>query len=191
MLLSSVLFLTGVWHESVLRAGLQIAPGPSMAALFAVPAGRLAARYHERTVGAVGGLLFAAGGVWWITQVGATPHYAAEILPGMMIGGAGVGLVIPSLFGAATATLPPNRFATGTAITSMSRQIGVALGVAVLVAVLGTPSASGVLSHFQHGWTIQLVGGLAAAAAFLSIGRIEPSAAPAPAPERAPEPVIA
>lgn len=37
MILASVLFLTGVWHESVLRAGLQIAPGPTMAALAAVP----------------------------------------------------------------------------------------------------------------------------------------------------------
>src|SRR4051794_31122635 len=31
MLLASVLFLTQVWHESVIRAGLQIAPGPAMA----------------------------------------------------------------------------------------------------------------------------------------------------------------
>jgi MFS family permease len=171
MLLSSVLFLTGVWHESVIRAGLQIAPGPGMAALFAVPAGRLADRYHERIVGAAGGLLFALGGLWWITHVGTTPHYAADLLPGMAIGGAGVGLVIPSLFGAATASLPPNRFATGTAITSMSRQIGVALGVAVLVAVLGAPGPSDALAHFQHGWAVQLAASAAAVLAFLAIGR--------------------
>ncbi len=57
-----MLFLTGVWHESVLRAGLQIAPGPAMAAMFAVPAGLLAARVGERVTGALGALLFAAGG---------------------------------------------------------------------------------------------------------------------------------
>ena len=32
MLLSNVLFQTGVWHESILRAGLQLAPGPALAA---------------------------------------------------------------------------------------------------------------------------------------------------------------
>src|SRR5260370_13832690 len=37
MLLSSVLFLTRVWHEYILTAGLQISPGPIAAAPFAVP----------------------------------------------------------------------------------------------------------------------------------------------------------
>src|SRR5713101_1877134 len=34
MLLSNVLFLTRVWHEDILTAGLQISPGPIMAAAF-------------------------------------------------------------------------------------------------------------------------------------------------------------
>jgi EmrB/QacA subfamily drug resistance transporter len=170
MLLSSVLFLTGVWHESVLRAGLQVAPGPAMAALFAVPAGRLAERWGERVVGALGGLLFAAGGAWWIARVGVEPSYAATFLPGMMVGGAGVGLVIPSLFSAATASLPPERFATGTAVTSMSRQIGVALGIAVLVAVLGTPTAADAVARFSDGWAVMVGSALAAAAAFAALG---------------------
>jgi hypothetical protein len=180
MLLSSVLFLTGVWHESVLRAGLEIAPGPAMAAIFAVIAGRLAVRYSERVLGALGGVLFAVGGVWWITRMGATPNYAGEFLPGMMIGGAGVGLVIPSMFSAATSTLPPERFATGTAVTSMSRQIGVALGVAVLVAILGTPSAGDALGRFSDGWAFMAAAALGAALAFASLGTAK-AAAPAPA----------
>src|SRR3954471_3788655 len=183
MLLSSVLFLTGVWHESVLRAGLQIAPGPTMAAIFAVVAGRLGPRYGERLLGALGGLLFAAGGAWWITRVGAQPSYAAEFLPGMLIGGAGVGLVIPSMFSAATSTLPPERFATGTAVTSMSRQIGIALGVAVLVAILGTASPGDAVERFADGWAFQAGAALAAAAAFAALGR-----ATAPVAEAVPEP---
>ena len=169
MLLSSVLFLTGVWHESVLRAGLQIAPGPATAAVFAVGGGRLAARYGERLIGAAGGLLFALGGAWWIARVGATPSYAAEFLPGMVVGGAGVGFVIPSMFTAATASLPPQRFATGTAVTSMSRQIGVALGVAILVSVLGT-SAGDSVHRFADGWTVMAATGVLSAVAFLALG---------------------
>jgi hypothetical protein len=179
MLLSSVLFLTGVWHESVLRAGLQIAPGPAMAAAFAVPAGMLAARIGERVTGALGGLLFALGGVWWLTRIGPVPNYAGAFLPGMMIGGAGVGLTIPSLTSAATSSLPPDRFATGSAILSMSRQIGVALGVAVLVSIIGTPSGpDAALDAFKDGYTFMLGVALAAAVAMWGIGRI---AAPEPA----------
>lgn len=37
MILGSVLFLTDLWDHSVLRAGLEIAPGPIMAAVCAVP----------------------------------------------------------------------------------------------------------------------------------------------------------
>src|SRR4051794_12878328 len=171
MLLSSVLFLTEVWGHSVLRAGLEIAPGPAMAAVFAVPAGILGRRHGERIVGAAGSLLFAVSGIWWITRVGATPHYLTEFLPGMLIGGAGVGLVIPSAFSAATATLPPQRFATGTAITSMSRQIGVALGVAILVAVGGTPSPPHAPHPFGDGGTRLVIPG--------GGGRRPPAAAPA------------
>jgi MFS family permease len=186
MLLSSVLFLTGVWHESVLRAGLQIAPGPAMAALFAVPAGLLAARVGERVTGALGALLFAAGGAWWISKIGPTPAYAADFLPGMAVGGAGVGLVIPSLTSAATSSLPPERFATGSAVLSMSRQIGVALGVAVLVSIVGTPAPGEAVNRFQDGYTFIAVVALAAAVAMAAIGRLD--GAPAVAAE-APPPV--
>lgn len=184
MLLASVLFLTGVWHESVLRAGLQIAPGPAMAALFAVPAGLLAARVGERVTGAIGALLFAAGGAWWVSQIGATPDYAASFLPGMLVGGAGVGLVIPSLTSAATSSLPADRFATGAAVLSMSRQIGVALGVAVLVSLVGTPAPGGAVAAFHDGYTFIIVAALGAALAIGSIGRLggEPATARATAP---------
>ena len=44
-LLSVVLFLQGEWHYSVVRSGLAIAPGPATAAVFAVNAGRIRARF--------------------------------------------------------------------------------------------------------------------------------------------------
>jgi hypothetical protein len=56
-----------------------------------------------RIPGVVGTLLFAAGAVWWIARAGDAPAYASTYLPGMLVGGAGVGLVIPTLTGAAAA----------------------------------------------------------------------------------------
>jgi EmrB/QacA subfamily drug resistance transporter len=63
MVLGGVLFLTGVWHESVLRAGFMIAPGPLLAALCAFPGGLLGARFSHRSVGTVGSLIFAVAAV--------------------------------------------------------------------------------------------------------------------------------
>ncbi len=51
LVLGGVLFLTGVWHESVLRAGFMIAPGPLLAGLTAFPGGLLGARFGHRVVG--------------------------------------------------------------------------------------------------------------------------------------------
>jgi EmrB/QacA subfamily drug resistance transporter len=173
MLLGSVLWLTEVWGETALGAGLKIAPGPSMAALFAVGGGILSGRIGPRAVGAVGGLLFALGGVWWATHLGVTEHYASDYLPGMLIGGAGVGLVNPALAGAATAQLPPTRLATGSAVLTMSRQLGSALGVALLVAVLGTPSPADVVATFDNAWWMMVAAAFASAAAFTFVGPLK------------------
>jgi EmrB/QacA subfamily drug resistance transporter len=171
MLLGGVLFLTGVWHEDVLTAGLMLFPGPAMAATFAIPGARLGARFGFRLPGLVGSLLFASGSLFYITQTGDVPHYAADFLPGNLITGAGVGLVIPTLTGAGVSSLAPERFATGAAILTMGRQIGVALGVAVLVAVLGEAASSA--ADFHSAWTITVVCALLTAAVFVLIGRTQ------------------
>jgi hypothetical protein len=181
MLLGSVLFLTEVRGDSVLRAGLEIAPGPATATLFAVPSGVLGQRIGPRPVGALGALLFAAGGIWWAAHAGASSHYASDYLPGMLIGGAGVGLVNPALASAATAQLPAARLATGSAILTMSRQLGSALGVALFVAVLGTPSPAELAGAFRDVWTLMYVSGLGAALAFLAVGPVR-AGAPATVP---------
>jgi EmrB/QacA subfamily drug resistance transporter len=172
MLLASVLFLTRVWRVDIVTAGLEIAPGPITAAAFAVPGSLLSRRFGERTVAAAGSLLFAVAGIWWLGAAGLQPHYATEFLPGWIIGGAGVGLVIPTLASATAASLPASRFATGSAVYGMTRQFGIALGIAILIAVLGTPRGAEVLPAFRTGWEVIVGLALASAIAATTIGRI-------------------
>lgn len=168
LLLAGVLFLTSVWHEGVLAAGAMLFPGPAMAAAFSVPSTRLGARLGYRIPGVVGALLFACGSLWFITHAGERPAFLADYLPGIMIGGAGVGLVIPTLTAAGASSLPPERFATGAAVLTMGRQIGSALGIALLVAVLGSKVRTA--SDFHAAWLITIAGGLAAGAALAALG---------------------
>jgi hypothetical protein len=73
----------------------------------------------------------------------------------------------------------------------MIRQVGMAIGVAVLVAVLGTPDTSvGRLTAFQHGWWVIAAMALAGAAAAPLLHR-RPGPAPAAAPSGQPAPAAA
>jgi MFS family permease len=163
MLLSAVLWQQGVWHWSALRTGLAIAPGPLMVPLtsFGVT-GRLAGRFGPAPVLAAGGLVFAAGEVWWALAVTVTPNYVTGLLGGMILTGIGVGLTLPTMMASGAAALPPHAFATGSAVINMLRQTGLVLGVAVLVAVLGSRATGpDSLSAFRHGW--ELTAAIAAA----------------------------
>jgi EmrB/QacA subfamily drug resistance transporter len=154
-LLSSVLWLQQVWHYSAIRTGLAIAPGPLMVPLFAAIAHRLSARIPVGVVVAAGCLALGVGSVVIAVSVGRDAAYAADFLPGWLVGGIGVGLALPAILSAATADLPPAQAATGSGVVSMSRQIGTAIGVSILVAVLGTPSTyAEAHTAFRHGWWV-------------------------------------
>lgn len=169
-LLGNVLFMTTVWHRSVLIAGLSLAPGPAMAATFAATSGRYINRFGQRALAALGIALFGMGCLWWRLRVSEVPDYLGEMLPGLLITGVGVGLVLPSLASAASSSLPPARFATGSAVFTMTRQVGFVLGVSILVAVLGTPSRVDPVAAFDRGWAFMIVASALGLLAALSIG---------------------
>jgi EmrB/QacA subfamily drug resistance transporter len=169
MLLGGVLFLTEVWDYSVLEAGVAFAPGPFTAALFALPAGRLGPRIGTHVLTAIGGVAFGLGAAWWALSMGSEPAFASELLPGMVLTGIGVGLTLPSVSAAAVSALPPARLATGSAVLQMARQLGIALGVAILIAIFGHPAPDQVLDHFHNGWWFMAGAGFAAAIAGIRI----------------------
>ena len=150
--LNSVEFLTGVWHYSAIRAGLAIGPGPLMVLPFArVAAPWLAARLGgPGRVAVIGCVVNAGAQLLWLTQIQAHPAYLTHLLPAQLLGGAGVGLTIPSLLGAGSASLAPARFGTGSGILNMARQVGTVLGVASLVAVLSHVTIGDPLPSYRH-----------------------------------------
>jgi MFS family permease len=153
MLLGNILFLTSIWHYSILRAGLAVTPGPMVVAVVAGPAGKLAGRYGFRRVLMTGFAVFAGGLVWYATRIGLRPEYLSLWLPGTLVVGLGIGLTFPVLSAAAVSSLHPERFAVGSAVNQTARQVGGAVGVALLVVILGVPTeAAEALHHFHHLW---------------------------------------
>jgi hypothetical protein len=115
------------------------------------------------------------GPLYWILFLGPTAHYWTEMFPGQLLTGVGVGLVLPSLPAAAFGSLAPSQLSTGIGIYGMARQVGSALGIALLVAVIGHPSPAGTLDALRHGWFLMI--GFAALAAVLA----QPITRPVPA----------
>jgi EmrB/QacA subfamily drug resistance transporter len=178
--LGAVEFLTGVWQYSAVRAGLAIAPGPLMVLPFArLVAPRLTARLGGAGPVAVIGCLVNVGGqALWLSQIQAHSAYLTHLLPAQLIGGAGVGLTIPSLLGAGSASLAPARFGTGSGVLNMARQVGTVLGVAALVAILAASHRGNPVAPFRSALVLIIVFYACAgvtAAAFLVRGDLGPS----------------
>jgi NTE family protein len=200
--LANVLFLTGVWRYSVLEAGLAITPGPFVAAAVAGPSSRLAERYGHRTVLFVGGLVWGGAVLWLTARVGATPSFVEEWLPATVLLGLGAGITLPNLSGAAVASAPGESFATATGLNSVARQLGAALGVAIVIAIIGLPSPAEAPAAFDDAWYFAAACLVAAGLGSLLIGRVGheddvsrtpslSSAARAVLPLGRPEPVVA
>jgi EmrB/QacA subfamily drug resistance transporter len=179
--LSAVEFLTGVWHYSAVEAGLAIAPGPLMVLPFArIVAPRLTALLGgPGRVAAIGCVVNAGAQLLWLTQIQAQPAYLTHLLPAQLIGGAGVGLAIPSLLGAGSASLTPARFGTGSGILNTGRQVGTVLGVAALVAILSRVSPADPIPAFQH--ALVLIIGFFAAGGVISAALLTARQRPVPA----------
>jgi EmrB/QacA subfamily drug resistance transporter len=166
MILSLVLLAENTWGWSALRGGLAATPNAVLVIPASVLAGVLIGRVRAgaAVVVAAGCALFGGGVLWWYLGVPDGPAYVPHLLIGLLLTGVGVGFTMPTLFGLATSALPPHRFATGSALVSMVRQIGLALGVAVLVAVLGTGTSGRVGIHdLERGWIVIAIITVAAA----------------------------
>ncbi len=172
--LNNVLFLTTAWGWSVLDAGLALTPGPFVAAAVARPASRLAARVGYRPLLVAGTLIWAATLLWMRAAIGPEPDFLGHWLPAMVGLGLGAGISFPLIGAAAVAGAPDGRFATATALNSVSRQLGAVLGVALLVAIVGTPTRATLFAAFDRGWLFAAVCIGTACAGCLLLGRLRP-----------------
>jgi len=115
----------------------------------------------------------------WLWLIQAQPAYLGHLLPAQLLGGAGVGLTIPSLLGAGSMALTPARFGTGSGILNTARQVGTVLGVAGLVAILSRVSQADPVTAYRNG--LLLVIGFFAAAGVVSALLLAGRPAPVPA----------
>jgi EmrB/QacA subfamily drug resistance transporter len=171
------LVLTATWDYSVLEAGLATTPGAIAGSVGAVVAGRRATTPAGRRATAVAGsLLVAAGSFYLWAQFGTERRFLEVILPANLVAGFGFGVGMTGLFGAGAASVPPTQFASGSGLLSMTRQLGGALGVAAVAAILAAPGYADAVEAYLAAFLFFGVAGVVAAAAGVGLLRADAAA---------------
>ncbi|OCC10616.1 MFS transporter [Streptomyces sp. PTY087I2] len=133
------LVFVSVWAQSVLdlspvEAGLILMPLSGMSFVAAGLAGRfLSSAAPQWPIGA--GLLLIGLGTLLEMRLTATSGWTA-LLPGMLVTGVGVGIASPILASAALAAAPANRAGMAGGAANTFRQLGFAIGIPVVGAIL-------------------------------------------------------
>jgi EmrB/QacA subfamily drug resistance transporter len=146
LLLYLVIYLQNVLGHSALGIGLRLLSFSGAILVFGAVSGRLSGRVPARVrLGA--GLALVGGGLLLMRGLTATSGWT-DLLAGMIVAGAGAGLINPALASTAVDVVPESRAGTGSGMNSTFRQVGLATGIAALGAV------------FQHQVTKGVVAGL-------------------------------
>ena len=135
------LFAQQVWGYSALRTGVSFLPLTVALVAASVAAGALVQRIGVRTlvvVGAVG----AAGGMYWLSRISEHGSYVGGLLGPSLVVGVGLGLMFVPLPLIAMTGVPEADSGAAASLLNVGRQVGGALGLAVLGTVAWTVVAN-------------------------------------------------
>jgi EmrB/QacA subfamily drug resistance transporter len=94
-----------------------------------------------------GGMLIAAAGMVTLTTIGVDTSYATHVLPGILIMGAGMGMVFASAMATATLGVQPSDAGVASAMVNTVQQIGGSIGTALLSTLAASAVTSSVAAH--------------------------------------------
>ena len=152
------IFLSSVHLQSVLGAspvvaGLEFLPLAAAITLTATLASKVIGRVGPRTLILVGLVVMAAGLLLLAANAQGTT-YAANVLPGFLLTGAGVGPMFVAIAVAAMADVPGDKAGLASGLMMTGHEVGAALGVAALTAVAGDlTSRAGLVDGYAHAFT--------------------------------------
>jgi EmrB/QacA subfamily drug resistance transporter len=93
------------------------------------------------------GLLLAAVGMALLTNIGLTSNYAADVLPTLVLVGAGLGLVFAPAFTIGTLGVEPGDAGAASAMVNVAQQIGGSIGTSLLNTIAAVAASGYVAAH--------------------------------------------
>ncbi|WNI23067.1 MFS transporter [Streptomyces sp. ITFR-16] len=189
-------YLQGVLGYSPTEAGLRMLPWTGMPMLVAPIAGMLSDRFGGRPVVVTGLALQAVGLGLFAMAIAPDASYVSQ-LPGLIVGGIGMALYFAPAASLVMSSVRPGEQGIASGANNALREVGGALGVAVLATVFSAQGGIGTPESFTDGtvpavWIGSGVVALAALVALMIPGRrstrpAEPVEDTAVSPEQADE----
>jgi EmrB/QacA subfamily drug resistance transporter len=130
------LFLLDAVGASPTSVGLQLLPLSAVSLVVSVLGGRFAGVLPVRAA-LPAGLLLCAAGLLAMRGLEATSPWTV-MLPGLVVMGVGIGLSNPAVTYAALGVVPATRSGMASGVSNTFRQVGIAIGIAILGALLPT-----------------------------------------------------
>ena len=143
------LYLQGVLGYSALKTGLTFLPFAALTLFVAPTAGLLSARFGPKWV-VTAGMLFEAVFIFTLSRVLATDTSQGTIILILLGYGVGVGLAIAQLTNIVLSQVPQQRLGAGSGANNTLRQVGAALGIAVIGAVLSSTLSVSAAAHLAN-----------------------------------------
>ena len=128
------LYMQNILGYSAVQAGAAFLPMTVLIILIAPIAGKATDRIGSRSLLTVGMVLVGIQLVYF-SQLGPDAVFW-NLLPGLLVGGVGIALVMPPSTAAAVRSVPVDKSGVGSAVLNSFRQVGGALGIALMGAIV-------------------------------------------------------
>jgi EmrB/QacA subfamily drug resistance transporter len=128
------LYMQGILGYSAVQAGAAFLPMTILIILIAPIAGKVSDKVGSRSLMTVGMLLVAAQLIWFSRQDEHSSYL--NLLPGLIVGGMGMALVMTPSAAAAIRALPVDKSGVGSAVLNAFRQVGGSMGIALMGAIM-------------------------------------------------------
>ena len=137
----TALYLQQVLGLDALDTGVAFLPVPLLIAVASLAlADKLIARFGPRTM-LLSGLVPVIAGLLLLTGVSVHGNYFTDVLPALVLMGAGAGVALPALMGLAMSDVDPADSGIASGLISTTQQVGAAVGTAVLATLAAARTA--------------------------------------------------
>ncbi len=147
------IFLQAGRHLSAVESGTWLLPAGAMAFTGGWIGGRLSHRFGPKYVITIG-LAFESTGIWCYFAAFSNHTTFLGLLPGLLLHGIGIGFATSQLTNVVLSDIPPQKAGSASGAAGMVRQVGTALGIALIGAIFVSQATSHVRNDLSHATAI-------------------------------------